>query len=157
MCGEKSAVLQPETYGSFPIVITTCAFQYIPHDGVTGERAAQIGDSLPANQSRIMGHLRVAVMPSVTVSLCAHEHRDEFYSFLPYQWGYFISSCIIDRWGDEAYLAKIKSNGSARSSLGITGQKFGDIAEDFARSLAESQVCLPVNKTTCSIAQRRCI
>jgi hypothetical protein len=229
-CGDDAAVSQPGTSDIYPIIITTDAFQYILHDGVKREQAAQIGDSLMANYERIMRHLRVSSMPQVAISIWSREHSDDFYaemknrigqvypgatgytpgnkemcllwdpsmakgsvheyahlvsialkpnignnprwlweavaqyesrsfdhpstwtpaqrvfpgfaelnqynSALPYRWGYFLCSCIIERWGDDAYINLIKSNGNTQSALGITEDEFGRIAEAYVKGLA---------------------
>jgi hypothetical protein len=231
-CGDETSVRQTETSESSPIVITNDAFQYVLHDGVKREQAAQIGDSLLANYPRIMRHLQVASMPRVIISLWSTDHSDEYYaemrnrigqvypgatgytptntdmcllwnsstpkssvheyahlvslalkpnignnprwlweavaqfesrtfdhpatwtpaqrsfpgftalnqysSDLPYRWGYFLCSCTIDRWGDEAYITMIKSNGNIQSALGITESELGTLAEEYVRHLAGS-------------------
>jgi hypothetical protein len=231
-CGDETAIRQPDADGIYPIVITTDAFQYILHDGVKREQAAQIGDSLLANYQRIMQHLRVAAMPQITISLWSPDHSDDFYaemrnrigqdypgatgytpgnkdvcllwnpsaskasvheyahlvsmalkpsisnnprwlweavaqyesktynhpatwtpaqrafpgfaalnqynSDLPYRWGYFLCSCVIERWGDDAYINMIKTNGNTQSVLGITEDEFGRVAEEYVAGLAGS-------------------
>jgi hypothetical protein len=63
-----------------PIIITTDAFSFVLHEGVQRGQAAEIGDSLSANASRIMQHLRVASMPHVTIELWSRDRSDDFYA-----------------------------------------------------------------------------
>jgi hypothetical protein len=107
--GEEAAVLRPETDELY-IVITTGSFQYILDEGVARPDAAQTGESFLANQARIMRHLRVDVMPGVTVSFWAREHSEEFYAEM--------KNRIL-----------IRSNGNIQSALGITEKELGSVAE----------------------------
>jgi hypothetical protein len=229
-CGDGSVARDPEQNEIYPIIIVTDAFKFILHEGVTRQQAGEIGDSLQANRQRIMDHLRVSVMPRVTIALWSRNHSDDFYnemrtrigqvypgatgytpsssemcllwdqtmargsvhefahlvsialkpnisnnprwlweaiaqyesrtydhpstwsstdrtfpgfpqlnqynSPLPYRWGYFIVSLVLDRWGDDAYVNLIVSNGNTTSALGISEEDLGRLVEEYVKKLA---------------------
>lgn len=61
---------------------------------------------------------------------------NQYNSALPYRWGYFIVSLVVKRWGDEAYISLIKSNGSISSSVGIPEDEFGRLVEEHVKAMA---------------------
>jgi hypothetical protein len=232
-CGNESVTRDAEQDETYPIVITTNAFKFILHDGVTRAQAGEIGDSLLANRDRIQNHLRVTVMPQVTISLWSRDHSGDFYaemknrigqmypgatgytpsgtemcvlwdpsmvrgsvhefshlvsialkpnignnprwlweaiaqyesrtydppstwsaadrtfpgfvqlnqynSSLPYRWGYFVISFVLQRWGDDAYINLIRSNGNTTSALGISEEELGRLVGVYVKTLAESR------------------
>ncbi len=60
---------------------------------------------------------------------------NQYSSPLPYRWGYFIVSFVIDRWGDDAYINLITSNGDIASTLGISEEEFGARLETYVQGL----------------------
>jgi hypothetical protein len=63
---------------------------------------------------------------------------NQYNSNLPYLWGYFILSFVVERWGDDACIDLIKANGNIPSVLGITEEEFGRGVEEYVRHLAET-------------------
>ncbi|NJD18687.1 MAG: hypothetical protein FIA95_05310 [Gemmatimonadetes bacterium] len=61
---------------------------------------------------------------------------NQFNSPLPYRWGYHVARAVIERWGDDGYLALIRSNGNLQGTLGISEAAFGAYVEGFVRSMA---------------------
>jgi hypothetical protein len=44
----------------------------------------------------------------------------------------------VNRWGDDAYVNLIKSNGNISSTIGIAEDEFGRLVEEYVKSLAGS-------------------
>jgi hypothetical protein len=63
---------------------------------------------------------------------------NQYSSPLPYLWGFHIALAVIERWGDDGFLALIRSNGDLRGTLGITDAEFGAYVEGVVRRLARS-------------------
>ncbi len=61
---------------------------------------------------------------------------NQYDSPLPYRWGYHVAQAVITRWGDEGYLALIRTNGDLQGALGITEAAFGAYVEEFVRGVA---------------------
>lgn len=61
---------------------------------------------------------------------------NQYDSPLPYRWGYHVAMAVISRWGDDGYLALIRSNGDLQGALGITEAAFGAYVEGFVRGVA---------------------
>lgn len=60
---------------------------------------------------------------------------DQYNSVLPYRWGYFISACTIENWGNDKFVELIKHNGDINNVLKITPSEFGNMVEIYVRSM----------------------
>lgn len=63
---------------------------------------------------------------------------NQYNSELPYRWGYYLIACIIERWGEDAYINLIKANGNIEIVLGVTESEFGGTANTYILSLLPS-------------------
>ncbi|OGU61749.1 MAG: hypothetical protein A2V66_05185 [Ignavibacteria bacterium RBG_13_36_8] len=62
---------------------------------------------------------------------------NQYNSYLPYLWGYFISSFIIDQWGDDGFINIIRANGDVQRTFGMSEQEFGSMVENYVRTWGE--------------------
>lgn len=63
---------------------------------------------------------------------------NQFNSELPYRWGYYLVACIIEHWGEDAYINLLKANGNIETVLGVTESEFGGIVNTYILSLLPS-------------------
>ncbi|HSW28380.1 MAG TPA: hypothetical protein VLH75_02700 [Longimicrobiales bacterium] len=61
---------------------------------------------------------------------------NQYDSPLPYRWGFHVAQAVITRWGDDGYLALLRTNGDLWGALGITEGAFGAYVEEFVRGEA---------------------
>jgi hypothetical protein len=58
-----------------------------------------------------------------------------FHSPLPDRWGYLISAAVIDRWGDEGYVALIRAHERMEEALEVTEAELGPFLQAYVRGL----------------------